>query len=247
MDDRQLTIIVVPHGDLETRTFEISYRRLRILGWTGLVVLGVLVFLVAFWFTIAAQAARVDTLERDLAKLEQQREKVDSLAGLLAEVEGQYARVRELLGASGAAAGQEPTLPDLRSGSAGSANGPVVDLWPLAVSGYITRGATPDIEHPGLDIAVPQSSHIRAAGSGTVVAAAEDSVYGRYVVVDHGGGIETLYAHASQLLVKEGQKVERGKIIAFSGNSGRSTAPHLHFEVRRNGVPVDPLTFVKKP
>lgn len=246
MDERRLTVIVVPHGDLETRTFEISYRKLRVLGWTALVVVGLLVMMVAFWFTIAAQAARVDTLEQELAQLERQRTDVDSLASLLAEVEGQYARVRELLGADGAAAGQEPALPDLRTRAVPQA-APTVDLWPLTVRGYVTQQLTPDVSHPGLDIAVPQSSHIRAAGSGTVVAAAEDSVYGRHIRIDHGGGIETLYGHASQLLVKQGQKVERGNYIALSGNTGRSTAPHLHFEVRRNGIAVDPLTFVRKP
>lgn len=246
MDERRLTVIVVPHGDLETRTFEISYRKLRILGWTGLVLAALLVMLLAFWFTIAAQAARVDNLERDLAKLEGERVKVDSLAGLLAEVEGQYARVRQLLGADGAAAGQDPALPELSSRSS-SNTAPVVDLWPLTVTGYLTRGLTQDVNHPGLDIAVPQASHIRAAGDGTVIAATEDSVYGRYIRIDHGGGIETLYGHASQLLVKQGQKIERGNYIALSGNTGRSTAPHLHFEVRRNGVAVDPLTFVRKP
>jgi len=245
MDDRRLTIIIVPHGDLETRTFEISYRRLRVFAWTGLIAVALLVVMVAFWFTIAAQAARVENLERDIATLERERVKVDSLAGLLAEVEGQYARVRELLGANGSAAGQESPLPDLRSRS--SNDSPIVDLWPLAVPGYVTRGLTQDVNHPGLDIAVPQSSHIRAAGDGTVIAAAEDSVYGRYVRIDHGGGIETLYGHASQLLVKQGQKVQRGSYIALSGNTGRSTAPHLHFEIRRNGAAVDPLTFVRKP
>jgi len=245
MDDRRLTIIVVPHGDLETRTFEISYRKLRVLAWTGLVLVAGLVMMVAFWFTIAAQAARVDNLQKELATLERERVKVDSLAGLLAEVEGQYARVRELLGAGGPAAGQDSPLPAL--GTRGSGAEPVVDLWPLTVPGYVTRSLTQDVNHPGLDIAVPQASHIRAAGDGTVIEAAEDSIYGRYIRIDHGAGIQTLYGHASQLLVKQGQKVERGQYIALSGNTGRSTAPHLHFEVRRNGVPVDPLTFVRKP
>lgn len=113
MDDRRLTLIVVPHGDLETRTFEVSYRKLKL----AIVVTGVLVllfgFVVASWFPVAAQAGRVRGLERDLARLEGERAKVAELAQMLAEVEAQYERVRELLGAQGSDR-DAPVLPPLR-------------------------------------------------------------------------------------------------------------------------------------
>jgi murein DD-endopeptidase MepM/ murein hydrolase activator NlpD len=66
-------------------------------------------------------------------------------------------------------------------------------------------------------------------------------------VIDHGTGLETLYGHAARLLVSQGTRVKRLQIIALSGSSGQSTAPHLHFEVRRNGKPVDPYEYVKQP
>ena len=75
----------------------------------------------------------------------------------------------------------------------------------------------------------------------------EDVVYGRFVVVDHGGGIRTLYAHASSTLVQPGQEVSAREVVALSGSTGRSTAPHLHFEVIVDGLPVDPLAFVEQP
>ena len=98
--------------------------------------------------------------------------------------------------------------------------------------------------HPGLDIAVPQNTYIRAAGDGSVRAAGVDDVYGQYVVLAHGDDLETVYGHASRLLVTAGEQVRRGEVIGLSGSTGRSTAPHLHFEVRVRGRAVDPTMFV---
>jgi murein DD-endopeptidase MepM/ murein hydrolase activator NlpD len=98
--------------------------------------------------------------------------------------------------------------------------------------------------HTGLDIGVPTGSSIVAANSGTVIKAAWNNSYGYMVMVDHGGGIVTLYAHNSRLLVSAGQKVERGQQIALSGNTGVSTGPHLHFEVRVNGEYKDPQAYL---
>jgi murein DD-endopeptidase MepM/ murein hydrolase activator NlpD len=94
---------------------------------------------------------------------------------------------------------------------------------------------------------VPADSYIRAAGGGVVVGAGDDPVYGRFVTLDHGGGYRTLYAHASETLVEVGQEVRRNEVIALSGSTGRSTAPHLHFEILLNGEAVDPLTMVRQP
>jgi murein DD-endopeptidase MepM/ murein hydrolase activator NlpD len=98
--------------------------------------------------------------------------------------------------------------------------------------------------HEGLDIAADYGDSIKAAASGTVTLAERYSGYGRAVIIDHGRGITTLYGHASQLLVKEGQKVEKGDIIAKVGSSGRSTGPHLHYEVMVYGTPVDPMQYI---
>jgi murein DD-endopeptidase MepM/ murein hydrolase activator NlpD len=106
-----------------------------------------------------------------------------------------------------------------------------------------TRGGL----HPGMDIAVASGSHILASGSGVVAEVGEDSVYGRYVRIAHPGGYESLYAHASELLVRARQRVPAGEVIALSGSTGVSSAPHLHFEIRRNGRPVDPVTMIHNP
>jgi murein DD-endopeptidase MepM/ murein hydrolase activator NlpD len=98
--------------------------------------------------------------------------------------------------------------------------------------------------HAGLDFAASYGSKIRAADSGRVIFAGWYGGYGRAVIIDHGNGITTLYGHTSELYVSEGQAVERGQAIGAVGSTGFSTGPHLHFEVRRNGTPVDPANYL---
>ncbi|TCO73127.1 murein hydrolase activator EnvC family protein [Marinisporobacter balticus] len=99
--------------------------------------------------------------------------------------------------------------------------------------------------HTGIDIGVPAGKSIVAAGNGKVIHADWLGGYGKVVMVDHGGGIVTLYAHNSSLIVKEGQQVKKGQVISKSGSTGMSTGPHLHFEVRKNGQYTDPIPWVK--
>ena len=98
--------------------------------------------------------------------------------------------------------------------------------------------------HTGMDLAVVTGTPIRAALAGTVTAASYDAGYGYYVMLDHGGGLATLYGHNSRLLVRVGQQVEVGEVISLSGSTGRSTGPHLHFEVRVNGERANPRSYL---
>ncbi len=98
--------------------------------------------------------------------------------------------------------------------------------------------------HAGLDFGAGYGTPIRAADTGTVIFAGWYGGYGNAVVIDHGKGIVTLYGHSSQLYVSSGQVVQRGQAIAAVGSTGLSTGPHLHFEVRQSGYPVDPLAYL---
>lgn len=123
----------------------------------------------------------------------------------------------------------------------------VVDLWLWPVVGRISsdygwRGSE-DFHH-GIDIAVPTGTKISAARSGKVIKAGRMGVYGLAVLIDHGKGIQTLYGHNDYLLVNVGEKVDAGDQIAQSGNTGNTTGPHLHFEIRQNGKTVDPLNYL---
>ena len=122
--------------------------------------------------------------------------------------------------------------------------------WPLDVQGFVTRGqvrpGVVDESHPGIDIAVPLGTPVRASGGGSVTAAGYDADYGLFVLLRHPSGYETMYGHMSRLVAAEGDDVQAGQVIGLSGNSGRSTAPHLHFEIRRDNKSVDPLDLVKE-
>ena len=98
--------------------------------------------------------------------------------------------------------------------------------------------------HKGLDIAAPTGTEIFAPGRGTVVFSGRKNGYGNTIIVDHGYGYTTLYGHCSKLLVEEGATVSRGDVIALVGSTGRSTGPHLHYEVRINGDHMNPGAFI---
>ncbi|MDP9751407.1 murein hydrolase activator EnvC family protein [Thermoanaerobacter pentosaceus] len=126
-------------------------------------------------------------------------------------------------------------------------------LWPVPSSSVITSpfGTRyhPILKqyrtHTGIDIAAQTGASILAAADGQVIFAGYYGGYGYAVIIDHGDGISTLYGHNSALLVKEGDTVKRGQVIAKAGSTGLSTGPHLHFEVRKNGVPVNPMDWLK--
>lgn len=98
--------------------------------------------------------------------------------------------------------------------------------------------------HTGMDLAVPTGTPVRAALPGTVTVSQYSSSYGYYVMIDHGDGLSTLYAHNSRLVAQVGDTVEAGDIVSVSGSTGRSTGPHLHFEVRVNGQRTDPRAYL---
>ena len=98
--------------------------------------------------------------------------------------------------------------------------------------------------HEGIDIAVGSGTPVVAAASGTVIVAGWMGGYGNLVVIDHGNGIATAYGHNTTVTVGPGQFVGQGQLIAYSGNTGNSTGPHVHFEVRINGAAVDPFGYL---
>jgi murein DD-endopeptidase MepM/ murein hydrolase activator NlpD len=99
--------------------------------------------------------------------------------------------------------------------------------------------------HQGIDIGAPSGQTIVASGSGTVFFAGWMGGYGNLILIDHGNGIVTAYAHQTHFAVNQGASVGRGQAIGYVGSTGNSTGPHLHFEVRRNGVAVDPMPYLR--
>lgn len=254
---RYLTLMLVPDGGRESRSFRLSYGALRILGGAAALLALALTVMAGSWWYLVARASRVDNLQAEVRALEAQGARVEVLAEELQRLEERYGDIRSLLGAGPADSPSEVWLPPSSGTRSRSASGTqrlergpsAPRSWPLTQRGFVTQGLLEEGmgEHPGLDIAVPSDSYVRAAGGGMVVDTGEDPVYGRFVVIDHGDGYTSLYGHASLTLVTRGQRVRENEVIALTGSTGRSTAPHLHFEVLRDGEAVDPLSMVSQP
>jgi murein DD-endopeptidase MepM/ murein hydrolase activator NlpD len=257
---RAVTLVIQRDGATQSRTLRIPLWALR-LGTTLAVVAGlVLVTLGALYGPVLRAALRVPGMERELARLQRDNARVRELSAALDSAESRYSQVRQMLGGTIVrdpviSTSGLPIAPPVRARLASqpgdSVAGPSLPHhWPLDEAGYITRGQVKagerDEPHPGIDIAVPVGSPVRAAGGGTVRQVGEDPEYGNFVLLEHPVDYQTMYGHLSRILVTQSGTVEAGEVIGLSGNSGRSTAPHLHFEIRHGGASLDPLTMVKE-
>jgi murein DD-endopeptidase MepM/ murein hydrolase activator NlpD len=134
-------------------------------------------------------------------------------------------------------------------GAAETAVQPAPDVWILPMRSYTLTsffGQRWGRLHPGVDLGARQGTPFAAVAAGTVVLCRWNGGYGNNVMIDHGGGIVTIYGHASKLLCREGQRVKAGDRLALVGNTGHSFGSHLHFEVREHDRPVEPLAFMRK-
>ena len=233
-----MTLLVVPHDEHNVRQIKLSYSRLRVLAVLFGVVAVIAVVGIASYGRVATRAGRVVVLERENARLEAENAKVSDIAMNLARTERAYDRIREMAGLALDELPVEDTPPvgaEPRSPTG----------WPLTTRGFITAPFESAEGHSGVDIAVPSNTPVVATGSGVVSESASNAILGEYVLIDHDDGYETMYAHNANRLVSAGAAVERGQTIAYSGNSGRSTAPHLHYEVRKQGQPIDPAPHMR--
>ncbi len=245
--------MVIPDWGPRTRSFLITRRRARTMILVGsLVVVGLTVMAVSS-ILFRNRSIVVNELRRENADLLARLDTVELLTERLAGLEARETQLRFLLGLerSQDAALWQPGTPGAAAGDWSLASDTAISpaMWPLTEGGFITQSLLEGDEggHPGIDIAVASGSYVRAAGGGEVIAAGIDSIYGHSVLIDHGDGLWSRYGHALYLVVSRGQKVRRGEVIALSGSTGRSTAPHLHFEILQNGRAIDPLSMVTPP
>jgi murein DD-endopeptidase MepM/ murein hydrolase activator NlpD len=261
---KHVTIVVHQDGALESRSYRYPRWLVKTIIGVAIGVSGLLLLGLALYLPIVAQAARVPGLVRTVERLEGENRKIAELVAALDSAERRYERIRTMLGADivpdpvklGATL---PVAPTIRARVATAASpyeaGPSIPThWPLDEAGYVTRGqalgTTPadnrEEAHPGVDVAVPIGVPVRASGGGTVLQAGDDPEYGTFVLVEHPDGYQTKYGHLSRTTVTAGQAVDAGIVIGLSGNTGRSSAPHLHFEIRRGNEPIDPRTMLKE-
>jgi murein DD-endopeptidase MepM/ murein hydrolase activator NlpD len=266
------SVILVPSGGAKPRTFAFGRRGLWALLAAASVVAALVVFSVVvlaqmgwFSFTIARlkrentelkeEHGKVAKLEQELTRLGLVEKRLLTLLGIDATARGAGSprgNTESGSGVYGAKAGEDAGAPagleaQARQGAGRTGTAAYTrslpTLWP--VPGEISRPFSYEGDgHKGLDIATPNGTQVKAAGDGTVEFAGQDDVFGLMIIINHGTGITTLYGHNSKLAVARGDEVLRGQVIAYSGTSGRSSAPHLHFEISRYGRQVNPLTFL---
>jgi len=262
---KYFSLIVVPHDDSNVRNFKVSY--VAVYAFLVLIVLCVLTFvmLMGTYGRVLVKAHEADQLARENARLIDRTAGIDSLRSELLRAQALGIQIKNMLGVglsatdSSLVANLTPTAhsPAI-SGTIETAEAAREDqklllkaipsMWPL--KGYVTRefriagGEKNEQYHPGMDIAAKRNTPVRASAEGVVTTSGWDETYGYLVVIDHGFGFTTVYGHNSRNLVNVGERVGRGQTIAFLGSTGKSTAPHLHFEVRKNGVPEDPRKYL---
>jgi murein DD-endopeptidase MepM/ murein hydrolase activator NlpD len=191
---------------------------------------------------LARTRSELESREGDLGTARQQDQQVlaqvqgtqQELEGEIGDLEGQIQAQLQAAQSSVPAQPAGPIQGESSSGFIWPVNGPVVSPFGMRWGQL----------HAGIDIAVPAGTPIRAAASGTVVLAAYTDGYGNYTCIDHGGGISTCYAHQSSFAVSSGQSVGQGQVIGSVGCTGHCFGDHLHFEVRVNGSPVDPMGYL---
>lgn len=259
---RDVTVTILRGGDLSSTTIRLPLLAYR----TALVVLvfvGLLLVLgLAYVGPITRQAARVPGLHREVERLTGDNQRIRTLALALDSVEAQYGKLRALVGADIA---PDPVLlaspllvaPAVTVGPSSNraryeASASIPRHWPLDERGYLTRGqvgadSTPEEAHPGIDVAVPVGALVRASGGGTVLQVGEDREYGHFVLLQHPNGYQSMYGHLSRVVADQGTRVHAGDVLGRTGNTGRSSGPHLHFEIRHNGVSIDPMTLIREP
>lgn len=262
---KYLSLIVVPHDNSKMRNFRFSYSLLYT--FTGLVAIFLLtvLFFVVSYGTILVKAHRTAGLASENAKLLERNAQIDSLRTELVRLQTMGIQIKKMLGVglsfedSILVANLSPGVnsPAISAGAeiAETARSEqqqllkaIPSLWPI--KGYVTKdfyttGGEKNAQyHPGMDIAAKRNTPVKASAEGVVITSGWDDTYGYVVVVDHGFGLTSLYGHNARNLVNVGDRIARAQTIAFLGSTGKSTAPHLHFEVKKNGVPVDPRNYL---
>ncbi len=261
LGSRAVTVVIQRDGTTRSQTFRVPVWTLRaVAGFAAAAAVGAII-VAALYGPLVRAAVRVPGLERKVARLQADNDKVRQLSAALDSVESRYARVRQMIGGDilrdpltlGASLPVSPPIQARVSQAAIKADTglTVPRRWPLDEPGYITRGQSASRDsseelHPGIDVAIPAGSMVRASGGATVNQVGDDPEYGFFVLLDHAGDYQSMYGHLSRILVTAGETVGSGEVIGLSGNTGRSTAPHLHFEIRQKGVSLDPRTMVKE-
>ncbi len=257
-DRRTVRILVHRDGDLQSKSITMPYWLYRT-ATIAAVCLAILIIIAAVLYApIARAASQVPGLTRDVERLSAENQQVHELAATIEAIEASYNQLVSMHGADIVPELDDPETmlpvayavfarhPDAATCYETGPSRPT--HWPLGGAGVITRGpvgvGSSTEVHNGIDIAVARGTVVRAAGGGRIAQAGFNAEYGFFVRIDHAERFESMYGHMSRLLVTESDSVNAGQALGLSGSTGRSTAPHLHFEIFESGQSIDPSPMV---
>ncbi len=256
MATKYVTVMVISHEDTD------NPRRLRMPLWlyrTLLVFIALVliapVIYIAVYYDVLARAADAGRLAEENESLRRYQYKVQILEQSLMETRQLMAKITEMAGLDSVLMadqfGSEDSMTEIdesmiNPGSISRSlppDSPIPDGLPA--TGWISRGFSeiPGRKHPGVDMAMPEGTPVFATAFGTVTFAGLDAQYGYMIVMQNNDSIETVFGHNSRNLVQVGDTIFAGQRIALSGNTGQSSAPHLHYEIRINHIPINPVKY----
>ncbi len=249
---RQTRILLITDGQNAHRELVVGRRLVVSLLITGAVAVILVVILLLGYGQAVAHARRAAQMAQRLEAAETEAASATALRQELEQLRGLQERLLAMLGvdqddvAGDTTAARRTPGAGLQDHASGVVT-PRPSAWP--VTGYVTREfAAKDghpAEHPGIDIAQPAETPILAPGDGTVARVGTDPFLGNFLELQHGLGYLTVFGHCSRVAVRAGVAVRRGQVIGYTGQTGEAAAPHLHFEIWRDGQPIDPREVLR--
>jgi murein DD-endopeptidase MepM/ murein hydrolase activator NlpD len=258
---RGFSFIIAPHGTGTTVSFSVP-GRLAVLLAVLVVVIVVGFAFVGLTYTrlafLAFEADRlraenrslrlenrkIERIEEELIRIDQVRQQIEAWAGVVPRDSVSEVRTEAfLMPREWPRRYSYALMQDYHTSRGALAQGMIQPVGGWVSRGFV-EGSGNSPGHPGIDIAASTGTPVRSALGGIVKWAGWDDIYGNLIEVEHNDSLSTIYGHNDKILVKEGEYVTRGQAIATVGNTGRSTAPHLHFEILKNGRPCDPEDFL---
>lgn len=254
--ERYLSLIIVPHHRAKQWQKEFSYSSLKKIFFVMAVVVLLIASVLANYGKIFWRASQYEVMKKRTSEIEEKFSELQKLKESMSSLKKTESKLQHMLGIS-----KQPAMLSINeinrstafnAASVGGAVSPAVaDTLSAAaekttptimpVKGWISAGMSPN--HSGVDIAAREGDPVLSAADGIVLFAGWDSYFGNKIEISHGTKFITMYGHNMKLFVKEKQIVSQGQMIALVGSTGHSSGPHLHYEIRTNGKPVDPTYY----
>jgi len=269
---KRFHIKIVPEDMTEPFSFPISMRRLLIFTSVVSVILILFIILIVNSAMDEIKLLKLEYLENQNNELREKVKKVDALKDELSKMDKKVESIQSMLGERVKPEQVNETVSETGTEKTGEVSSIIPEgglfdelrdfvnkysgfmmLAPFGNpvgGGWVSRGfgdvISAEVRHTGIDLAVPEGTEVHSTMSGRVIFSGADETYGNMVVIVNGiSGYTTIYGHNSELKIKTGDSVKAGDLVALSGNTGKSEAPHLHYEIRYFGVPVDPEDFLE--